>query len=110
MYSRVNLAESKVAPAAGLTREQVVAHPRTGGDCCLALPSLLNHFMHRACCLPFLVRPFPNTDPIALTPTALPPRPGTVADSIAAESFKELKPFYTELRSYPTGKAQYLRG
>lgn len=27
--------------------------------------------------LPFLVRPFPNTDPIALTPTALPPRPGT---------------------------------
>jgi len=34
--------------------------------------------------LPFLVRPFPNTDPIALTPTALPPRPATAADSIAA--------------------------
>lgn len=36
--------------------------------------------------LPFLVRPFPNTDPIALTPTALPPRLATAADSIGAES------------------------
>jgi len=30
--------------------------------------------------------PFPNTSPIALTPTALPPRPATAADSPTAEN------------------------
>lgn len=44
---------------------------------------------------PFQLRPFPSTDPIALTPTALPPRPTRAADEIGAESWKELKALST---------------
>lgn len=48
-------------------------------------PGSTSHCLE-ALSLPFLVRPFPNTDPIALTPTALPPRPATAADSPTAEN------------------------
>jgi hypothetical protein len=62
------------------------------------LPGSTSHRLE-ALSLPFRLRPFPNTDPIAFTPTAaLPPRPATAADSLLFSSDLSSRSRYNCLR------------